>query len=564
MPVDQSKVKKVFDEVWQLPPQERASFLQNHCSEPDVREEVEALLQCESESNDFLENSAFDVLHTFAENDVLADRFKIIRILGEGGFGIVYEAEDLQTRDRVAIKTLHSHLLLDSRYLTRFVREVNLAKRVTHPNVCRIYDLFRHKWADGKDVVFVSMELLQGESLAARLLRTGKIDNDEANSIVQQIAEALSASHQANIVHRDLKPENIVLVPGNDAGIRAVITDFGLAYRLTDEHLTASGITAGSPLYMSPEQREGHEITAASDIYALGLVIYEMVTSTRPFKNAAQYIVQEPPSPRRLVPQLDRRLEMVVLKCLQRDPSQRFTTAREIALAVSGKAKLKFVPQSRRRLQRGVAATIALLAVVCTAFTLLTATRPVVLNFDSVMTEKSPYELPATQYLADAGIRLLATTYGSEVVIRNIWHSYKGAAIQTSSPPNVLTIARRTPYSAEPIGFTLGFHKDLCEIDFSRPGLAVATQSGVTHPAWSAHAYDIHDKELASVSEELIRSWEFVPPKIFTLRGKGIRSIRFESDYRAVIGGKLQPFAAFDAALIDDLKLKQCPLISLF
>ena len=160
--------------------------------------------------------------------DLLCDRFRIVRFLGEGGMGEVYEAEDSELRERVAIKTLRSQIARDPRSVERFRREVHLARKVTHPNVCRIFDVFRHRAAPGQEVTFLSMELLRGESLA-QLVRRGALGRAEALPIVEQMVAGLAAAHGACVVHRDFKSANVLLVPSG-ADRRVVVTDFGLAH----------------------------------------------------------------------------------------------------------------------------------------------------------------------------------------------------------------------------------------------------------------------------------------------------------------------------------------------
>lgn len=281
--------------------------------------------------------------------EVLAGRFRIVEFLGEGAIGEVYEAEDLELGGRLAVKTLHPAIAADQRALLRFKREIQTARQVTHPNVCRIFDLFRHtpalrRRASDRDggVVFLTMEMLRGEPLSARLARCGAMVEAEALPIALQVAAALAAAHAAGIVHRDVKSGNVMLVE-TAAGTRAVVTDFGLARSSTaPSSLTGTGTLVGSPAYMSPEQVAGDEVTAASDIYSFGVVLYEMVTGTLPFPGETAFRValrrldEPPPSPRAAAPGLDRRWEAAILGCLERDPRRRWGSAAEVAAALAG------------------------------------------------------------------------------------------------------------------------------------------------------------------------------------------------------------------------------------
>ena len=293
---------------------------------------------------------------TFSPNEVLADRFKIARFIAQGGMGKVYEADDLVLQERVALKTLRPEIASDETAILRFKREIRLARKITHPNVCRIYDIFEHKTTspDGqsKRIIFLSMELLHGETLHNRIRRSGPLTSAEAFPLIRQMASALESAHCAGVIHRDFKSANVMLVPRrNDAEeIRTVVTDFGLARPAvpasdlsTSVHLAA---IAGTPAYMAPEQIEGGEITAAVDIYAMGIVLYEMVTGTVPFSGdtplscMVKRLKEPPPSPRRVVPSLEPHWERAILRCLETNPADRFASAAQVSDALKGELAL--------------------------------------------------------------------------------------------------------------------------------------------------------------------------------------------------------------------------------
>ncbi|MEP6994984.1 MAG: protein kinase, partial [Acidobacteriota bacterium] len=293
----------------------------------------------------------------FSPGATLAARFRIVRFIAQGGMGEVYEAEDLELRDRVALKTISHAVAADERSMERFRREVQLARRVTHPNVCRIFDIFRHRMASADpsqpdvEIAFLTMELLSGETLAELLDRLHRIAPADALPIVAQVAAGLAAAHGAGVIHRDFKPGNVLLVgdPAEPGGMRAVVTDFGLAYGSAaesagDPSLTASGFVAGTPFYMAPEQVAGGEVTPAVDLYALGVVMYEMVTGTRPFTGATPLSIavrrlkEEPPAPITHVPGLDPTWNAAILRCLQRGPEDRFASANDLVRALRGEA----------------------------------------------------------------------------------------------------------------------------------------------------------------------------------------------------------------------------------
>jgi eukaryotic-like serine/threonine-protein kinase len=284
----------------------------------------------------------------FQPEDLVAGRYRILRFIARGGMGEVYEVEDLELHERVALKTVRSEVARDASAVERFKREIQLARKVTHPNVCRIFDVAHHRKPGGEGVIFLTMELLPGETLAQRLQRAGAMEPPEALPIVRQIAEALHAAHQAGVVHRDLKPGNVILVEGR-GGTRAVVTDFGLARPQagTDPRahtLTAGAAVVGTPAYLAPEQVEGGEATPSVDVYALGIVLFEMLTCTVPFlgdtamSTAVKRLWETPPSPRIHAPGLDPRWEGVVLRCLERKPADRFSAALEVVAALTAPA----------------------------------------------------------------------------------------------------------------------------------------------------------------------------------------------------------------------------------
>ena len=286
----------------------------------------------------------------FSPRQVLANRFEVIRFIAQGGMGEVYEAVDRELNERVALKTVRFDLAQKEQTLERFKREIQLARRVTHPNVCRTFDVFRHQEsnADGasRDTLIVSMELLRGETLDQRIHRQKQLSTEEALPLIEQMSAGLHAAHQAGVVHRDFKSNNVILMeqPSSGSTIRAVITDFGLARSAISggESLTGTLDLLGTPAYMAPEQLDGGEITPATDVYALGIVIYQMLTGKFPFSGesalsmALKRLTTPPPSPREIIPELPREWEAVVLRCMERKPENRFASAEEVAKALRG------------------------------------------------------------------------------------------------------------------------------------------------------------------------------------------------------------------------------------
>ncbi len=289
--------------------------------------------------------------NSFSPGELIAGRFRIVNLIGRGGMGEVYEAEDLELRERIALKTVLAEDHEEPNAARRFRREVQLARKVTHPNVCRVFDVFRHpRSAEGGDVTFVTMELLTGETLEEHLAAVGTMSEAQAEPLVLQMAEALAAAHRAGIVHRDFKPSNVMLAPTADNGTRVVVTDFGLARAVEGRADNAmshsgqsrsgdSGMIVGSVNYMAPEQAKAEEVSPATDVYALGMVMFEMVTAAKPHSagSPAQALIMrvcEPaPSPRTFKPDLDPTWEEVIVRCLKRLPGDRFANAGELIAA---------------------------------------------------------------------------------------------------------------------------------------------------------------------------------------------------------------------------------------
>jgi tetratricopeptide (TPR) repeat protein/tRNA A-37 threonylcarbamoyl transferase component Bud32 len=285
----------------------------------------------------------------FAAGQIVSGRYRIIRFLSRGGMGEVYEAEDLELKERVALKTLLPEIAADGRMINRFKQEIQLSRKISHRNVCRVFDLARHP-ADSSSleiVFFLTMEFLAGETLADKLEREGRLSPDAALPLLEQMAEALDAAHRAGVIHRDFKPSNVMLVPCPE-GLRAVVTDFGLARSFVptgDTTATQTGTLMGTLDYMAPELLSGGAASISSDIYALGTVAYQMVTGSLPFASGtplAGAILRSKaaaPSPRSLAPDLDAAWEQAILRALEADPTRRFSRASDFLKAIHGEAR---------------------------------------------------------------------------------------------------------------------------------------------------------------------------------------------------------------------------------
>jgi serine/threonine-protein kinase len=267
----------------------------------------------------------------FLPGAMLAGRYRIVGLLGRGGMGEVYRADDLKLGRPVALKFLPRELEADRDRLDRFLNEARVALTVTHPNVCRVHDIGD---IDGRH--YISMEYIDGEDLSSLLRRIGRLPEDKALQIARQLCAGVAAAHEEGILHRDLKPANVMI----DGRGRAKITDFGLAGLA--EGIAGAEIAAGTPGYMAPEQIAGESVSERSDVYALGLVLYELFTGKRAFKadSAAKLRQMQtestPSSPSDHVQGLDPVVEQVVLRCLERRPERRPASALAVAAALPG------------------------------------------------------------------------------------------------------------------------------------------------------------------------------------------------------------------------------------
>jgi len=267
----------------------------------------------------------------FLPGVMLAGRYRIVGLLGRGGMGEVYRADDLRLGQTVALKFLPEAFERDLGRLQRFLGEVRIARQVTHPNVCRVYDVGE---TDGQH--YLSMEYVDGEDLGSLLRRIGRLPEDKAVQLARQICAGLAAAHDQGILHRDLKPANVMI----DGRGRARLTDFGLAGLA--EGFASGEVRAGTPAYMAPEQLAGKAVSVKSDLYSLGLVLYELFTGKQAFSAASaaelMQLQQEtsPPSPTSHVSGLDPAVERVILRCLEKDPTDRPASALAVAAALPG------------------------------------------------------------------------------------------------------------------------------------------------------------------------------------------------------------------------------------
>jgi hypothetical protein len=267
-----------------------------------------------------------------SEGNVLVDnRYTLLEQVGEGGMGRVYLASDRLLRTPVALKILRPEFSEDRQVLERFRREIILSRDLGHPNVLRVYHL-----GQDKSRRYLTMQWVEGQNLGQLIADIGALEEDRVVQIAIKMASALEAAHRRGILHRDIKPQNILL----DKNLEPFLTDFGLARELEDAGITSAGMFLGTPNYVSPEQASVQPLDEKSDLYSLGVVLFEMATGSRPFEaNSAAKMLREhretpPPDPRSLAPDLSPGLSSIILRCLDKSPDDRFDSATQLRQAL--------------------------------------------------------------------------------------------------------------------------------------------------------------------------------------------------------------------------------------
>jgi eukaryotic-like serine/threonine-protein kinase len=427
------EVEQVFRNLLERTPSERDGAVEDLCGgDVDLRREVISLLHSHEEAGSFLDEPvvpagelkaalASGEAHMFVPDELVARRFRIVRFIAEGGMGEVYEAWDTVLGESVALKTIRQIYSSDEEAEERFMREIQLARKVTHPNVCRTYDVFHHEVSQdgtGSTVRLLSMELLSQETLARRLRRSGAVPLVRALPLLRQIAEALRAAHDVGVVHRDLKPDNVILVP-RKKGYRAVVTDFGLArgenakevaggegdgnllwtlhglqagVRIPTKgpiswirnravaqmvafgilkapgDLTEAGRVLGTPAYMSPEQARGELADERSDVWSFGILAHEMLTGKLPQRrpgSLARWVrkmTRQVGTTVRVSRGIPRSLSRVIEKCLAIDPDARYQSVDDLVEEL-GRVRVPSarIPATERPLLYALAAIFSVL-----------------------------------------------------------------------------------------------------------------------------------------------------------------------------------------------------------
>lgn len=258
---------------------------------------------------------------------IFAKRYQVIEELGKGGMGRVYKVLDKELGEKVALKLLHPEIAAESKTIERFRNELKTARQISHKNVCRMYHFSKEE-----ETYYITMEYVRGEDLKSMLRMMGRLSPGQVIPIARQVCEGLAEAHKLGVVHRDLKPHNLMI----DCNGNVKIMDFGIARSLRTKGITGAGVMIGTPEYMSPEQVEGRETDARSDIYALGIILYDMLTGRLPFEGetvlgvALKQKTETPIDPRKINPQVPEDLARLIMRCLEKEKENRFQTAEEL------------------------------------------------------------------------------------------------------------------------------------------------------------------------------------------------------------------------------------------
>ncbi len=474
------RITDLFDEAMTRGPKERIAFLEEACKgDRDLRKQVERLVKSHEKSGDFLESSAFAVAPELLTDDrasasvgELIGHYRIESLIGIGGMGEVYLARDERLGRKVALKLLPKRLTADETQLSRFKTEARSASALNHPNILTVYEI----GAEGNRQ-FIATEFIEGVTLRASLA-CGRMNPKTALEIAVQVASALAAAHEAGVVHRDIKPENIMLRPDG----YAKVLDFGIA-KLTEQRppsdrykvgttavlQTRLGLVLGTGHYMSPEQTRGQKVDARSDIWSLGVVLYEMVGGTPPFRGEtpsdciASILKTEPPPLSDVLSDVPLKLESILETALRKNSDERYQTIKEMLADLRGlkvepeaegslpqtKARAESIVTKTKRHKRGVLLTLAaaILAAAAVAYSFFFVARAplpneksiAVLPFENLSEEKS------NAYFAD-GIQdeiltRLSKIADLKVISRTSTQRYKKTSQKLSEIANQLGVA---------------------------------------------------------------------------------------------------------------------------
>ena len=473
------RIIDLFDEATTRRPKERIAFLEEACKgDRDLRQQVERLIKSDEKSGDFLESSAFAVAPELLTNDrggasvgELIGHYRIESLIGIGGMGEVYLARDERLGRKVALKLLPERLTADEMQLSRFKTEARAASALNHPNILTVYEI----GSEGNRQ-FIAMEFIEGVTLRTSIVR-GRIKPHAALEIAVQVASALAAAHEAGVVHRDIKPENIMLRPDG----YAKVLDFGIA-KLTEQRLpsdpyevgttallqTRPGLVLGTAHYMSPEQARGQKVDARSDIWSLGVVLYEIVGGNPPFRGEtpsdciASILKTEPPPLSDVLSDVPLKLESILQKALRKNSDERYQTIKEMLADIRNlkeepkaegsspqiKARAESIFGKIKGHKRGVLLTLAtaLPAVAAVAYSFFVAPAPspneksiAVLPFENLSEDKANAYF--TDGIQDEILTRLSKIADLKVISRTSTQRYRNTSQNLSEIANQLGVA---------------------------------------------------------------------------------------------------------------------------
>jgi hypothetical protein len=423
--------EELFGEALELPVERRSAFLDQACRDaPELRRRVERLLEKDQQAGSFLGNPAFtpdgSAAQTaastavspgrFQAGQLIADRFSIVRFIARGGMGEVYEAKDQFLQDAsVALKIIRPEIAADATASARFQQEVVLARKVVHSNLCPIYEIFRCD-QPAPPFLFLSMRLLQGQTLYARFQQPAKLEPGEAVNICNQLLAGVAALHAGGIIHRDLKPNNVMLETDSS---HVSIMDFGLARPQEAENtLFGSGVIAGTPGYMAPEMLRGERPTKATDLFALGIVLHEVLTGERPVVPGGLAVV---PSPALRSARAPAELIQAVESFLSSDPDIRVRAFERVVTGRDGTTQVPAFSRLQKRMLAYIAAAVVAVMLLVFAVKATRSPGPAPLDSTQLTFSAEPKDGPlftdgARIYLNSRGIPSEMAASGGPVV----------------------------------------------------------------------------------------------------------------------------------------------------